>query len=46
MVSRVMHQGRHVIEKDNGEEVSSKIEIIVFDYTITSVLEPQDESEE
>ena len=25
---------------DNGEEVSYKIELIVFDYTITSVLEP------
>ena len=32
--------------EDNGEEVSYKIELIVFDYTITSVLEPQDESEE
>jgi len=26
--------------EDNGEEVSYKIELIVFDYTITSVLEP------
>jgi hypothetical protein len=25
---------------DNGEEVSYKIELIVYDYTITSVLEP------
>jgi hypothetical protein len=26
--------------EDNGEEVSYKIELIVYDYTITSVLEP------
>ena len=25
---------------DDGEEVSYKIELIVYDYTITSVLEP------